>query len=219
MMSSSPRTLVHLCEGQHQDVLDLLYPLTQASSQTWSPQDRLLQVQRLRQRLSRHLQLERHAFYPPLRQQTAADAELSRQLEACEQGMSKLLPQAIGFLHEAERNPGYSWTQAASSLYQKLAAQFEWENRQLHPLFLQYVPLPLEQKQLKLFRRRLLATVSQHTQATPLPCNELSSLPSRPSVMELDRQAITQPVFSVAQSWELPSESLFGKSQLSLASR
>ncbi len=208
--ASTARPLLTLCKGQHYTILELLHRLTGPEEPKLKRESRLQIIQNLRQRLSRHLQLMRHGFYPPLRQQSSGNGELTLQIKRFEEATAKLIPQATQFLHQAERHPGQSCQGKAIEMYQKLQAHFEIEQSQLHELYKQHVPVALEQKQLQIFRKRLMATVSRDT-SVPVPINKESAPkketapkpqpPRRPTVQELDREAITRPVFPGETFW------------------
>jgi hypothetical protein len=192
------RKLTALCQHQHANVLNLLSHLIETQGRLLSTEDRLQTVRLLRQRLSRHIQIERHALFPPLRQQAAQNTALSLQIDQLEQGMATILPDAILFLHRAERNPDQPYAHEARVLYRRLKAQFELEEKQLYPLFCHFVPVWLEEKQMRLFRQRLQLTVSRSSKTSPvtrIPQSlQSSAAMRRPTAEEMDRQAITRPV-------------------------
>ncbi|MEN9225479.1 MAG: hemerythrin domain-containing protein [Thermostichus sp. HHBFW_bins_43] len=198
MSSSAPAsTLVALCAEQHRVILRLLTRLSQAADLDLG--QRRTYAQKLRQRLSRHIQLERHAFYPLLRPALKGAPHLSiqlDQLDQSEQRLRDLLPDLTRFLHQAERAP--QQLDAAAALYfrRQLQAQFEQEEQVLHPLFADHVSPEAEQQQLRLFHKRLQATVAP----------QASARNRRPSLEELERQAVTRPV--------LPNERLWNTVQL-----
>lgn len=206
--ASAARPLLTLCKGQHYTILELLHRLTGPEEPKLKREARLQIIRNLRQRLSRHLQLMRHGFYPPLRQQSTDNGELALQIKLFEEATAKLIPQATQFLHQAERNPGQSCQGKAIEMYQKLQAHFEIEQSQLHGLYIRHVPVAQEQKQLQIFRKRLLATVSRDT-SIPVPIKDTApkqdptppKTPPRRSVEELDREAITRPVFPGETFW------------------
>ena len=175
-------TLVALWAEQHRVILQLLARLSRAAE--LDLEQRRLWVQRLRQRLSRHIQLERHALYPLLRAALAAEPRLSSQVEGLEQRMRDQIPELTRFLHQAEREPQQLDPSAALHFYRQLRAQFEQEEKLLHPLFAQHVSPAAEQQQLRLFRKRLQASVSR------------SATGRRSSLEEWERQAVTRPVLT-----------------------
>jgi len=192
MSSSAPApTLVALCAEQHRVILQFLTRLSQAPELDLG--QRRTCAQRLRQRLSRHIQLERHALYPLLRPPLQGDRHLSTQVDQLEQQLRDLLPELTRFLHQAERAPQHLDPSAALHFHQQLQAQFEQEEQVLHPLFADHVSPEAEQHQLRLFHKRLQATVAPHTPAR----NRRSSLE------ELERQAVTRPVLPNEQFWPL----------------
>lgn len=198
MSSAAPdRPLVTLCARQHRVILHLLAQLSRATD--WDLSQRRTAVQRLRQRLSRHIQLERHALYPLLQSALNQDLSLSsdptdrasetksfvNQVNRLEQQLRDLLPDLTQFLHQAERSPQQLDPAAALRFYHQLRVQFEQEERILHPLLSRCVSAEAEQKQLRLFHKRLQATLSSHAPLTRK---------HRPSLEELERQAVTRPV-------------------------
>lgn len=202
--ASATRPLLTLCKGQHHIILELLHRLTGPEEPQLDRDKRLQIVQSVRQRLSRHLQLMRHGFYPPLRQQGSEDQELESQIKHFEEATAKLVPQATQFLHQAERNPGESCQSKATEMYRKLKSHFQIEQQQLHVLYSQHVPLALEQKQLQIFRKRLLVTLSRDTSVPAHSSNNADPrTPStrRPTDWELDREAITRPVLPGETFW------------------
>lgn len=208
--ASAARPLLTLCKSQHYTILALLHRLTGPEEPRLERGKRLQIIQNLRQKLSRHLQLMRHGFYPPLRQQAEGNQPLQLQIKRFEEATAKLIPQATQFLHQAERHPGQSCQGRAIEMYQKLQAHFDMEQKHLHTLYSRHVPITLEQKQLQIFRKRLMATVSRDT-SVPVPIAQKPPvrrttsaplpIPPRPSVQELDREAITRPVFPGETLW------------------
>ncbi|MCJ2543213.1 hemerythrin domain-containing protein [Thermostichus vulcanus] len=201
MSSAAPdRPLVTLCAEQHRVILQLLAQLSRATD--WDLGQRRTAAQRLRQRLSRHIQLERHALYPLLRSSlngapslhsdpVSGTESLVNSLEHLEQQLRDLLPELTQFLHQAERSPQQLDPAAALRFHHQLRAQFEQEEQILHPLLTRCVSAEAEQQQLRLFHRRLQATLSSRASTTRH---------RRPSLEELERQAVTRPV--------LPNEKL-----------
>ncbi|MFS8886152.1 hemerythrin domain-containing protein [Synechococcus sp. H70.2] len=183
-------TLVALWAEQHRVILQLLARLSRASE--LDLEQRRLWVQRLRQRLSRHIQLERHALYPLLRAALAAEPRLSSQVEGLEQRMRDQIPELTRFLHQAEREPQQLDPSAALHFYQQLRAQFEQEEKLLHPLFAQRVSPAAEQQQLRLFRKRLQASAPS------------SAAGRRSGLEEWERQAVTRPVLPRERLWPPP---------------
>ncbi|MFS8822436.1 hemerythrin domain-containing protein [Synechococcus sp. W60.2] len=179
--SASAGTLVVLCAEQHRVTLQFLARLSRAPE--LDLEQRRLCVQRLRQRLSRHIQLERHVLYPLLRTALAADPHRSAQIDRLEQQLRDQIPELTRFLHQAERDPQQLDPTSALHFYRQLRAQFEQEEKLLHPLFAQHVSPAAEQQQLRLFRKRLQASASS------------SAAGRRPSLEEWERQAVTRPVF------------------------
>ncbi|MGQ9837486.1 MAG: hemerythrin domain-containing protein [Cyanobacteriota bacterium] len=209
MSSVAPdRPLATLCAGQHRVILQLLARLSRATD--WDLNQRRTAAQRLRQRLSRHIQLERHALYPLLQSALNQDPSLHsdsaaptdwanrakslvNQMNRLEQKLRDLLPDLTQFLHQAERSPQQLDPAAALRFYHQLRAQFEQEEQILHPL-LSCVSAEAEQQQLRLFHKRLQATLSSRA---PLTRKRRSSLE------ELERQAVTRPVLPSEQFWPL----------------
>ncbi len=185
--SASAGTLVALCAEQHRVTLQFLAGLSRAAE--LDLEQRRLWVQRLRQRLSRHIQLERHVLYPLLRTALAADTNLSAQIDRLEQHLRDQIPELTRFLHQAERDPQQLDPAAALHFYRQLRAQFEQEEKLLHPLFAQHVSPAAEQQQLRLFRKRLQASASS------------SAAGRRPNLEELERQAVTRPVLPHERLW------------------
>ncbi len=184
MSSTDPaRPLAALCSSQHRVILQLLSQLSQATD--WDLGQRRTAIQKLRQRLSRHIQLERHALYPLLRSSLDGDADQCAQINHQEQQLRDLLPQLTCFLHQAERSPQQLDPAVALGFYHQLRVQFQQEEQVLYPLLANCVSAAAEQRQLHLFRRRLQATLSAHSPA---------SRSRRPSLEELERQAVTRPV-------------------------
>ncbi len=200
------RPLVTLCRTQHFQVLELLQQLISLGEDPAVREERLEIVQQLRQRLSRHIQLMRHGFYPSLREQASADEMFERKISQFEEAMTTLLPTVIGFLHQAERNPEQGYPKQCQLLHQKLSAHFEKEQKQLHVLFARHVPLKREEWHLKVFRKRLEVTVSQDPNYT----GPIQPPSRRPTVEELDRQAITRPVRPGESIWGPPPEAHMG---------
>ncbi|MFS8864197.1 hemerythrin domain-containing protein [Synechococcus sp. H60.3] len=182
-------TLVALCAEQHRVILQFLARLSRASE--LDLEQRRLWVQRLRQRLSRHIQLERHVLYPLLRTALAADPQLSSQVNGLEQQLRDQIPELTRFLHQAEREPQQLDPSAALHFYRQLRAQFEQEEKLLHPLFAQRVSPAAEQQQLRLFRKRLQASAP-------------SSAGRRLNLEEWERQAVTRPVLPRERLWPPP---------------
>ncbi|MFS8861063.1 hemerythrin domain-containing protein [Synechococcus sp. B60.1] len=182
-------TLVALCAEQHRVILQFLARLSRASE--LDLEQRRLWVQRLRQRLSRHIQLERHVLYPLLRTALAADPQLSSQVNGLEQQLRDQIPELTRFLHQAEREPQQLDPSAALHFYRQLRAQFEQEEKLLHPLFAQHVSPAAEQQQLRLFRKRLQASAP-------------SSAGRRLNLEEWERQAVTRPVLPRERLWPPP---------------
>jgi hemerythrin-like domain-containing protein len=185
-VASSPAggTLVGLWANQHRVILQAFLNLSRAS-QLDLEQQRLF-VQRLRQRLSRHIQLERHALYPLLRAALGADPDRLSQLDGLEQQMRGQIPELTCFLHQAERDPQRLDLGAALHLYQQLRAQFMQEEKVVQPLFAQHVSLEAEEQQLRLFRKRLQASTTFQSSANS----------RRTKMEEWERQAVTRPVLS-----------------------
>ncbi len=196
----SDRPLLTLCQTQHLQVLDLLEQFLALADDPSLREARLDVVQQLRQRLSRHVQLMRHGFYPPLRKLVQDNSTLNQKVTEFEDASAAIVPVATDFLHQAERSPELTYHQEAGQLYQKLRSHFETEQNQLHPLFARYVPLKKEQKQLDFFRKRLEMTVAQD------PSSPTTVPPRRPTAEELDRQAITRPVRPGENIFNLPTE-------------
>ncbi len=185
--SASAGTLVALCAEQHRVTLQFLARLSRAPE--LDLEQRRLCVQRLRQRLSRHIQLERHVLYPLLRTALAADPHRIAQIDRLEQHLRDQLPELTRFLHQVEREPQQLDPAAALHFYRQLRAQFEQEEKLLHPLFAQHVSPAAEQQQLRLFRKRLQASASS------------SAAGRRPSLEEWERQAVTRPVLPHERLW------------------
>ncbi len=185
--SASAGTLVALCAEQHRVILQFLAGLSRAAE--LDLEQRRLWVQRLRQRLSRHIQLERHVLYPLLRTALAADPHRLAQIDRLEQHLRDQIPELTRFLHQGERDPQQLDPAAALHFYRQLRAQFEQEEKLLHPLFAQHVSPAAEQQQLRLFRKRLQASASS------------SAAGRRPSLEELERQAVTRPVLPHERLW------------------
>jgi hemerythrin-like domain-containing protein len=185
-VASSPAggTLVGLWANQHRVILQAFLNLSRAS-QLDLEQQRLF-VQRLRQRLSRHIQLERHALYPLLRAALGVDPDRLSQLDGLEQQMRDQIPELTCFLHQAERDPQRLDLGAALHLYQQLRAQFMQEEKVVQPLFAQQVSLEAEEQQLRLFRKRLQASTTFQSSANS----------RRTKMEEWERQAVTRPVLS-----------------------
>ncbi len=194
--SASAGTLVALCAEQHRVTLQFLARLSRAPE--LDLEQRRLCVQRLRQRLSRHIQLERHAFYPLLRAALAADLHLSAQLDQLEQHLRDQIPELTRFLHQAEREPQQVDPSAAFHFYQQLRAQFEQEEKLLHPLFAQHVSPAAEQQQLRLFRQRLQASAASKSSAGS----------HRAALEKLERQAVTRPVVPHERFWSLQGKAV-----------
>ncbi len=186
-MASSGGTLVALCAKQHRVILQAFLHLSRVSQ--LDLEQRRTSIQKLRQRLSRHIQLERHALYPLLRAALAADTNLSGQIDRLEQHLRDQIPGLTRFLHQAERDPQQLDPAAAFHFYRQLRAQFEQEEKLLHPLFAQHVSPAAEQQQLRLFRKRLQASASS------------SAAGRRPNLEELERQAVTRPVLPHERLW------------------
>ena len=182
--SASAGTLVVLCAEQHRVTLQFLARLSRAPE--LDLEQRRLCVQRLRQRLSRHIQLERHALYPLLRAALGADPDRLSQLDGLEQQMRDQIPELTCFLHQAERDPQRLDLGAALHLYQQLRAQFMQEEKVVQPLFAQHVSLEAEEQQLRLFRKRLQASTTFQSSANS----------RRTKMEEWERQAVTRPVLS-----------------------
>ena len=185
--ATSAGTLIALCAEQHRVILQFLTRLSRAPE--LDLEQRRLCVQRLRQRLSRHIQLERHVLYPLLRSALQGDPHLSDQIERLEQHLRDQIPELTRFLHQAERDPQQLDPTSALHFYRQLRAQFEQEEKLLHPLFAQHVSPAAEQQQLRLFRKRLQASASS------------SAAGRRPSLEEWERQAVTRPVFPHERLW------------------
>ncbi|MFS8901053.1 hemerythrin domain-containing protein [Synechococcus sp. H60.2] len=183
-------TLVALCAEQHRVILQFLARLSRASE--LDLEQRRLWVQRLRQRLSRHIQLERHVLYPLLRTALAADPQLSSQVNGLEQQLRDQIPELTRFLHQAEREPQQLDPSATLHFYRQLRAQFEQEEKLLHPLFAQRVSPAAEQQQLRLFRKRLQASAPS------------SAAGRRSGLEEWERQAVTRPVLPRERLWPPP---------------
>ncbi|MEN9230836.1 MAG: hemerythrin domain-containing protein [Thermostichus sp. DG02_5_bins_236] len=198
--AASARPLVTLCAEQHRVILQLLAQLSRATD--WDLSQRRTTAQRLRQRLSRHIQLERHALYPLLRSCLNRDSSLHSErvsrtkslVNHLEQQLRDLLPELTQFLHQAERSPQQLDPTAALRFHHQLCTQFEQEEQILHPVLSRYVSAEAEQQQLRLFHKRLQATLSSHA---PTARNR------RPSLEELERQAVTRPVLPNEQFWPL----------------
>ncbi|MFS8854264.1 hemerythrin domain-containing protein [Synechococcus sp. H55.2] len=182
-------TLVALCAEQHRVILQFLARLSRASE--LDLEQRRLWVQRLRQRLSRHIQLERHVLYPLLRTALAADPQLSSQVNGLEQQLRDQIPELTRFLHQAEREPQQLDPSAALHFYRQLRAQFAQEEQLLPSLFAQRVSPAAEQQQLRLFRKRLQASAP-------------SSAGRRLNLEEWERQAVTRPVLPRERLWPPP---------------
>lgn len=213
------RPLLALCRSQQFTVLELLHRLIELGDAPGQADARRQIVQQLRHRLSRHVQLMRHGFFPPLRQQAEGDDVLALRIKQFEDSLSDLVPQATAFLHEAERNPKQPCQAGARELYSQLKQQFELQQRQLHVLFMRHVPEALEQKQLKIFRRRLQATVSRDTAggvASP-PEPIVHTPPPVPNWDELDREAITRPVRPGETFHDLGQSSSFPRASMQVA--
>lgn len=189
--SASAGTLVALCAEQHRVILQFLTRLSRAAE--LDLEQRRLYVQRLRQRLSRHIQLERHVLYPLLRSALQGEPHLSAQMEGLEQHLRDQIPELTRFLHQAERTPQQVDPSAALYFYRQLRAQFEQEEKVLHPLFAQHVSPAAEQQQLRLFRRRLQASAASNSSADS----------RRVALEELERQAVTRPVLPNERFWSL----------------
>lgn len=192
--AASARPLVALWSQQHRVILHLLAQLAQGID--WDPNQRRMAVQRVRQRLSRHIQLERHALYPLLRAALEGDPGLltlpvqgressTSAPQQLEQQLRDLLPELTQFLHQAERSPQQLDLDAARRFHHQLRTQFEQEERLLYPLVVRWVSPEAEQQQLRLFYQRLKATL-----AAPAS----SSRNSRASLEDWERQAVTRPV-------------------------
>ncbi|MCF2970719.1 hemerythrin domain-containing protein [Synechococcus sp. Nb3U1] len=190
--AASTRPLATLCAEQHRVILQLLTRLSQATD--WELGQKRTAAQRLRQRLSRHIQLERHALHPLLRSSLNGDPSLHAQLNRQEQQLRDLLPELTHFLHQAERSPQQLDPAVALRFYHQLRDQFQQEEHVLHPLLARCVSAEAEQQQLRLFHRRLQATLSSSSSATQN---------RRPSLEELERQAVTRPVLPNEQFWPL----------------
>jgi hypothetical protein len=189
--ATSAGTLIALCAEQHRVILQFLARLSRAPDL----EQRRLCVQRLRQRLSRHIQLERHVLYPLLRSALQADPHLSDQIERLEQHLRDQIPELTRFLHQSERTPQQVDPSAALHFYRQLRAQFDQEEKILilHPLFAQHVSPEAEQQQLRLFRKRLQASAASNRSAHS----------RRVALNELERQAITRPVLPNERLWSL----------------
>ena len=176
-MASSPAggTLVGLWANQHRVILQAFLNLSRAS-----------QLDLEQQRLSRHIQLERHALYPLLRAALGADPDRLSQLDGLEQQMRDQIPELTCFLHQAERDPQRLDLGAALHLYQQLRAQFMQEEKVVQPLFAQHVSLEAEEQQLHLFHKRLQASTTFQSSANS----------RRTKMEEWERQAVTRPVLS-----------------------
>ena len=194
--SDSAGTLVVLCAEQHRVILQFLARLSRTPE--LDLEQRRLCVQRLRQRLSRHIQLERHVFYPLLRSALAADPQLSSQVDGLEQQLRDQIPELTRFLHQAERDPQQLDPSAALHFYRQLRAQFEQEEKLLHPLFAQHVSPAAEQQQLRLFRKRLQASAASNSSAGS----------RRAALEEMERQAVTRPVFPNERFWSLQGKAV-----------
>ncbi len=216
------RPLITLCRGQHYNVLDLLRQLIKSESSPESEAERRKIVQNLRQRLSRHLQLMRHVFFPPLHRMAQVDQMLGRRVKHFEDAMNALLPRVTTFIHASERYPQRIDFREARSIMGLLKANFEQQQRHLHVLYMRHVPKGMEQHQLKVFRDRLMATVAKHgpardtvsapvkispqpaaTPPAPAQSRQTAIHPvrvshlneRRASLHALEREAITRPVF------------------------
>ncbi|ABD03587.1 MULTISPECIES: hemerythrin domain-containing protein [unclassified Synechococcus] len=189
--ATSAGTLIALCAEQHRVILQFLTRLSRAPE--LDLEQRRLCVQRLRQRLSRHIQLERHVLYPLLRSALQGDPHLSDQIERLEQHLRDQIPELTRFLHQSERTPQQVDPSAALHFYRQLRAQFDQEEKILHPLFAQHVSPEAEQQQLRLFRKRLQASAASNRSAHS----------RRVALNELERQAITRPVLPNERLWSL----------------
>ena len=216
------RPLITLCRGQHYTVLDLMRQLIGSESTPQMVTERRQLVQNLRQRLSRHLQLMRHVFFPPLHRMAQVDQVLGRRVKQFENAMNALLPRLTTFIHASERDPQSIDFREARSIMGLLKANFEQQQRHLHVLYMRHVPKGMEQHQLQIFRNRLMATVnkngpardtvsapikiapqsvppapepsqSRQTAIHPVRVNHLNE--RRASLWALERDAITRPVF------------------------
>ncbi|GAB4213418.1 MAG: hypothetical protein OHK0012_09510 [Synechococcales cyanobacterium] len=155
--------LIYLCEQQHRQILNLGRQVTEAYRVGLSLPEKVQLIKQLRSRLSRHIQLERHALFPLMYRYTAGDEWISRRVKQLEQSVQQIIPKAVLFLHEAEQFPDRPHLQAAQDFIQDLRYQFIQEEKHLHLLYLRLVPPKDEQEQLNLYKQRLLATVAANT--------------------------------------------------------
>ncbi|MEN9204890.1 MAG: hemerythrin domain-containing protein [Thermostichales cyanobacterium SZTDM-1c_bins_54] len=210
--------LIYLCEQQHRQILNLARQVVEAYRSGAALPDKVHIVKQLRQRLSRHIQLERHALFPLMRRYTAGDEWVGRRVKQLEQAVQQLIPMATLFLHEAEQHPERGHLPAAENFFQDLRHQFIQEEKNLHLLYLRLVPPQDEAVQLENFKQRLLATVAANTgshrimasgsypiinqnsgsyrilygEDNPAPAPELPK--HLPMTLEVDRHAETHPL-------------------------
>lgn len=221
------RPLITLCRGQHYTVLDLLRQVIKLERDPQSAAVRRQLIQGFRQKLSRHLQLMRHVFFPPLRRMALYDQVLERRVKQFEEATQTLLPRITNFIHASERDPQSLNFAEARTLMGILKAHFEQEQRHLHVLYIRHVPKAMEQQQLQIFRKRLVATVSKNspsrdTVAAPMKIPHMpptaigqptgsakvnaSTDPEkerrRASLKAMEREAITRPVEPGEEVWD-----------------
>jgi len=155
--------LIYLCEQQHRHILSLSRQVVEAYRSGATLPDKVNLIKQLRQRLSRHIQLERHALFPLIHRYTAGDEWVGRRVQQLQQSIQQLIPSATLFLHEVQRHPERQHLKAAENFFQDLRHQFIQEEKNLHLLYLRLVPPKDEAEQLQVFKQRLLATVAANT--------------------------------------------------------
>jgi len=155
--------LIYLCEQQHRQILNLSRQVVESYRSGATLPDKVTVIKQLRQRLSRHIQLERHALFPLMHRYTAGDEWVGRRVKQLEQAIQQLIPSATLFLHEVQQHPERGHLPAADNFCQDLRHQFIQEEKNLHLLYLRLVPPQDEAAQLETFKQRLLATVAANT--------------------------------------------------------
>lgn len=192
------RPLLSACCQQQEIILKLIQQLTGTEEPQLPSASRLQIIQHLRQKLSRHVQMMRHAVYPSLHKSISDQTTLADQATHIEKATAALVPQATEFLHRAELAPEQSCQQEANTIDQILRAYFEKENLHLYPMYRQYVPVDREERHFLLFQKRLKLTANPEVKGDRAPAKTIPD--PYPTAEDLDREAITRPV--------LPGETL-----------
>jgi hypothetical protein len=191
------RPLLKTCHHQQGVILKLIQQLTGIEEPQLPSKNRLQIIQHLRQKLSRHVQMMRHAVYPSLHKSISTQPTLTDQVTHIEKATAALVPQVTEFLYRVELSPEQSCQSEANTINELLKSYFEKETLQLYPIYIQNVPVDREERHFHLFQKRLKVTVNNYkTAASPA-----KTIPDPyPTAEDLDREAITRPI--------LPGETL-----------